>query len=54
MPPVLANIIAVFIVVGLVALSVRTLWKDHKSGGCAGCSGCGGGCGSCGCRPERR
>ena len=30
-----------------VALAVRSMWKDHKKGGCAGCSGCSHNCSSC-------
>lgn len=46
MPGMLGTIIVVLIVVGVAALSIRSLWKDHKSGGgctgnCATCGGCG-------------
>lgn len=51
-----------FLVIGVIVLvaglAVRSLWKDHKKGGCAGCSKCGS-CGSCtgtahcgGCKSE--
>ncbi|MCR5294574.1 MAG: FeoB-associated Cys-rich membrane protein [Lachnospiraceae bacterium] len=39
MSPVLGNIIAAGLVLALVFLCARFLWKDAKSGGCAGCSG---------------
>lgn len=46
MPSMLGTVIVVLIVAGVVALSIRSLWKDHKSGGgctgnCATCGGCG-------------
>ena len=49
MPPILGNAIALLCVALLVAVCVRNLWKDAKSGGCGGCAGCGGGnaCGGC-------
>ena len=29
----------------VVALAVRSIWKDHKKGGCSGnCANCSGGC----------
>ena len=57
--PILGNIIAAGFVILLVALCVRFLWKDAKSGGCAGCSGhcasCGGSCGpDCKCSAEEK
>lgn len=31
--------IIVLTVIGIcVALALRSMWKDHKNGGCAGCS----------------
>ncbi len=45
MPPIVGNIIAVALIVLVVGLAVRSLWRSHKKGG--GCS-CGGDCGSCG------
>jgi hypothetical protein len=44
----IGNIVVLAIVAALAGLCVRSLWKDHKSGGCSGCSGCKNGChGSC-------
>lgn len=31
-----------------VFFAVRSIRRQHKSGGCCGCSGCGGSCASCG------
>jgi len=52
MSPVLGNLIVIIILAVLVFFAARSIWRSHKSGGCAGCSGCGGGscagCSGCG------
>lgn len=42
----MGELIVILVLVGVVALAVRSLWKDHRSGGsCTGdCSRCGGCC----------
>lgn len=45
MPPILGNLIVIAVLVAVVALAVRSLWKSHKAGGgcsgdCAHCKGC--------------
>lgn len=48
MSPLLGTAIVILVLVGIVALAVRSLWKTHKAGGqcggdcssCGGCSGC--------------
>ena len=45
MPPIVGYIIVTAVLVAVVALAVRSLWKSHKSGGgcsgdCAHCKGC--------------
>ena len=40
----MGDIIVLSVIIFTVALAVRSLWKDHKKGGCAGCSR---NCGSC-------
>ncbi len=47
MPAVLGNIIAAAAVAALVFVSVRSLRRSHKEGGCCGCAGCSGHCASC-------
>lgn len=44
MPSIIGNGIVIAVLVVVVALAVRSLWKSHKSGGhCNGdCSSCGG------------
>ena len=42
MPPILGNIIVIALLLTVVALVIRSLWKSHRSGG-----GCGGDCGNC-------
>ena len=42
-PPVIGNLIVIAALVAVVALAVRSLWKDQKKGG-----HCGGDCGQCG------
>ena len=39
MPAVFGNLIVILVLAVLVALSIRSLWKSHKSGG-----SCGGDC----------
>lgn len=36
------------IVLGLVGMAVRSLYRKRKSGSCSGCGGSCGGCGGCG------
>ena len=44
----LVNIVVVGIVLLLLVLDGRSIWKTHKQGGsCCGC-GCSGNCGCCG------
>ena len=48
MPVILGNLIAILLVVLLVAVCAREIWKSHKSGGCGGgCAGCSGSCAGC-------
>ena len=44
MPAMLGQAVAVLILVGVVALAVRSVWKSRRTGGhCTGdCSRCGG------------
>ena len=42
MPAVFGNMIVIAVLIAVVALAVRSLWKSHKSGG-----GCKGDCGNC-------
>ena len=46
MPQMLGQALVGLILIGVVALAVRSVWKSRKAGGhCAGdCSRCGGGC----------
>ena len=46
MPQVLGQVLVGLILIGVVTLAVRSVWKSHKAGGhCSGnCSRCGGGC----------
>ena len=46
MSGILGSVIVILIVVGVAALAVRSLWKEHKAGG--GCSGNCASCGGCG------
>ncbi|MBO6163434.1 MAG: FeoB-associated Cys-rich membrane protein [Lachnospiraceae bacterium] len=52
MSVILGNAIAILLVVMLVVVCVREIWKGHQSGGCGscsgGCAGCSGSCASCG------
>lgn len=41
----MGNLIVLAVLGVIVALAVRSLYRDHKKGGCAGCSR---NCGSCG------
>ena len=43
----MGDIIVLTVIGFCVALAVRSMWKDHKNGGCAGCSGCSHNCGRC-------
>ena len=43
----MGDIIVISVILFFVGLAVRSMWKDHKNGGCAGCSGCSHNCGSC-------
>ena len=36
----MGDIIVISVILFFVGLAVRSMWKDHKKGGCAGCSGC--------------
>lgn len=45
MSSIIANIAVGVVILGLTALAVRALWKNHKRGG--GCMGCSGGCAGC-------
>lgn len=49
--PGLGELIVILVLLAVVSLAVRSLWKSHKHGGCCGdCSQCGG----CGCgRPDQ-
>lgn len=45
MPPVLGDLIVLLALAIVIALAVRSLWRDHGrggscNGGCAGCAGC--------------
>ena len=44
MPQMLGQVLVGLILIGVVALAVRSVWKSHKAGGhCSGdCSSCGG------------
>lgn len=39
MPPILGNLIVIAVLIGVVALAIRSVWKDHKSGKSCACSG---------------
>ena len=43
MPEYVGTVIVILILVLVVTLAIRSLWKSHKKGG-----GCSGDCGSCG------
>ncbi len=47
MPVILGNMVAVLLVIALVFVCAKEIWKGHKGGGCAGCSGSCGSCSSC-------
>lgn len=49
MPDSLGYILVIAVLVVIVALAVRSIWKSHRNGGgCTGdCSSCGGCRGSC-------
>lgn len=45
MPGTLANIIVLLVLAAVVALAIRSLWKNHQKGGqctgdCSRCTGC--------------
>ena len=42
MPAILGNIIVIAVLIAVVTLAVRSLWKSRRSGG-----GCNGDCGNC-------
>lgn len=46
----MGDIIVLAVLAVVVAAAIRSLWKDHKKGGCAGCShncaGCTSACGA--------
>ena len=42
MPTILGNIIVIAVLIAVVVLAARSLWKSRKSGG-----GCNGDCGNC-------
>lgn len=49
MPGYLGYVIVIAVLAIVVALAVRSLWKEHKAGGhcsgdCGSCGGCHGGC----------
>ena len=39
----LANIVIILLIIALLYVCIRSLWKDRSSG----CAGCGGNCSSC-------
>jgi len=41
----MGDIIVLTVLVVIVALVIRSMWKNHKKGG--GCSGCSGNCSGC-------
>ena len=42
------TVIVSAVLLAMVALLIRSMWKEHKAGGgCNGCSGCSGGTGCC-------
>ncbi len=43
----MGDIIVISVIGFCAALATRSVWNDHKKGGCAGCSGCSHNCGSC-------
>jgi hypothetical protein len=48
MSVIVGNLIAVLLVVLLVVVCAREIWKSHKAGGCSGgCAGCSGSCAGC-------
>ena len=50
MPSILGNLIVIAVLAVVVGLAVRSLWREHKHGGCGGdCSCCGGCHGGCHC-----
>lgn len=51
MPSTLGNLIVIAVLAVVVALAARSVWRNHKSGGCSGdCSQCV----HCGCSDEHR
>ena len=45
MPPLIGNVLVLLVLAGVVALAVRSLWKDRKAashctGDCSRCGGC--------------
>ena len=44
----MGDIIVISVILFFVGLAVRSMWKDHKNGGCVGssgnCAGCKGAC----------
>ena len=48
MPGVLGDILVLSALAAAAVLAARSLWREHRSGGCCGdCSKCGGCHGSC-------
>lgn len=48
----MGDIIVLAVLVLVVAAVIRSMWKNHKSGGhCAGCSG---NCSKCGCHMDKK
>lgn len=45
------TVVVSLLLLGVVALAIRHLWKERKKGGCSGCGGSCSGCcsGSCHC-----
>ena len=42
------TVIVSAVLLAIVALLIRSMWKDHKAGGsCGGCNGCSGGASCC-------
>lgn len=41
------TVIVSLLLLGVVALAIRHLWKERKKGGCSGCSGSCSGCCHC-------
>ena len=42
----MGNFIVIAILAVVIGLCIRSMWRNHKNGGCSGnCGSCGGGCG---------